>query len=442
MTRARAAGARALGLLLVACGVAALWVAVVGGLGALLPAQRLLWPFVAAALAAAFVLPLVPRLDRAVARARGQRSGDPHDALVAAAQRMAAGRLEEVLPVIADVLAEGTGAVRAAVWLAVGDRLVEASSSPADGPGRAVGSVAALLAEPDTDSLVPVLDGNDLRALLVVTKPAPITAADRRLLRDLAGGTALLLRVVALNTELADRVRRADELAEVLQASRQRLDSAREQERRRLVHELSYLTGERVAALRTELDAVRATLAGAGGDPAALRAAFGRARERLDDLLERFRSVARGVYPTLLRDLGPVAALDEVAADLPRPVRLPAGPVPRLAWELESGLYHLAASALRALAGVPGDDEVTVDLTARPGAALLVVEDPAPPLGAGELRALLADDTERVTALGGDVEVAPLRSETGLVVRARVPDRVEPVVESELADRVARPVVR
>jgi signal transduction histidine kinase len=298
------------------------------------------------------------------------------------------------------------------------------------------------LAEPDTDSLVPVLDGNDLRALLVVTKPAPITAADRRLLRDLAGGTALLLRVVALNTELADRVRRADELAEVLQASRQRLDSAREQERRRLVHELSYLTGERVAALRTELDAVRATLAGAGGDPAALRAAFGRARERLDDLLERFRSVARGVYPTLLRDLGPVAALDEVAADLPRPVRLPAGPVPRLAWELESGLYHLAASALRALAGVPGDDEVTVDLTARPGAALLVVEDPAPPLGAGELRALLADDTERVTALGGDVEVAPLRSETGLVVRARVPDRVEPVVESELADRVARPVVR
>ena len=37
----------------------------------------------------------------------------------------------------------------------------------------------------------------------------------------------------------------------------------------------------------------------------------------LDELLDRFRVIARGVYPAVLRDQGPAAALDEVIADLP-----------------------------------------------------------------------------------------------------------------------------
>ena len=108
-----------------------------------------------------------------------------------------------------------------------------------------------LLARPDTDHVVPVLDGTVLRAALAIGKPgAAITPADQLLIQDVAHGAGLLLRGVAQNAELADRVRRADDLATELQASRQRLARAREVERRRLVMELGHATTDRLAGLR------------------------------------------------------------------------------------------------------------------------------------------------------------------------------------------------
>jgi hypothetical protein len=74
---------------------------------------------------------------------------------------------------------------------------------------------------------------------------------------------------------------------------------------------------------------------------------------------------------------------------------------------------------------------------------LLEVGDPAPPVDAERLRTLLADDAERVAALGGEVEVAVPGSGgdegpavRGLVVRAWVPDRIEPLVLDDVADGV------
>ena len=78
---------------------------------------------------------------------------------------------------------------------------------------------------------------------------------------DVAHGAALLLRGVALNAELADRVRRADDLATELQASRQRLARAREVERRRLVMELGNATTDRLAGLRDAVSSGRDGLA-------------------------------------------------------------------------------------------------------------------------------------------------------------------------------------
>ncbi len=71
----------------------------------------------------------------------------------------------------------------------------------------------------------------------------------------------------------------------------------------------------------------------------------------LDELLDRFRVIARGVYPAVLRDQGPAAALDEVAADLPRSVRLTGDLGGRLDWEIESGIYYVVAAAMGVLAG-------------------------------------------------------------------------------------------
>jgi hypothetical protein len=212
MTRARAIVHGALGLLLGACVVAAILVAVIDGVGSRIRSGQPALPFLAAAVAAATLAPMLPRLSSTAGRLRSRRRGDPYAALAKAAQQMRVGRLEDVLPGFAEVLAEGTAAARAAVWLPVGERIVEAASSPADGVAREVSSLAELLAEPDTDSVVPVLDGGALRAALVITKSAAVTVADRQLLRDLATDAALLLRVVALTVALKERVRQTDDL--------------------------------------------------------------------------------------------------------------------------------------------------------------------------------------------------------------------------------------
>lgn len=441
--------------LLVTGGVAAVLLAVVLGGRVVTDSRqlRLALPFLGVGLAAVGLFLVWPVLERTVARVAGERLASPYSALAEAARRIQAGSLDQVLPGLAQVLAEGTGAVRAAVWLVVGDRLVEAVHHPPDTggaspPGRTVRALADLLVDPEVDAVVPVLDAGVLRAALTITKPGSITVADRDLLHDVANGAALPLRVVALNAELSERVRRAAELAEELRASRRRLASARDAARRRLLAELAHATDDRLAALRTQLAATRARLADAPDDVAPVRDALADARVRLDELLDRFRTVARGVYPSVLRDHGPAAALDEVVADLPRPVRLHAHLASRAAWELESGLYYAAASALRELAGRPAERELSLRLEECRGQISVVLDDPAPPVAAERLEAVLADDADRLVALGGGLRVAapgedgaaPPDSRGGsrpVVVRAWVPDRVEPVVEGMLEVEVA-----
>ena len=137
------------------------------------------------------------------------------------------------------------------------------------------------------------------------------------------------------------------------------------------------------------------------------------------------------MYPAVLRDQGPAAALDEVAADLPRPVRLSGGLGGRLDWEIESGLYYVAAAAMNALAGRPGDGELLVHLERADGRVGVRIEDPAPTDTAEQLRSALADDVERLAALGGDLDMAVPGSAPGaLALRAWLPDRLDPVVES------------
>lgn len=427
----RTIAARLLRLLLVGGVVAAVFVLVVGGLGALLraPEAAVLLPFAAAALATAGLGPVLARVDRWLQHRTHHPRRTPYSVLAQAAARIQAGSLDEALPGLAQVLAEGTGARRAAVWLAVEGRLACAAAFPPDAGPAAVDNLAVLLARADTDHAVPVLDGAQLRAVLTIGKPgAGITPADQRLMQDVANGAGSLLRTVQGGAELAARVRRAAELAAELERSRERLSHARDVERRRLVAELSHATTDRLAALRAELAAVAAGIAGPAEPAAAVHEALDRAQVGLDELLERFRSIARGVYPAVLRAQGPLEALEELAADLPRSVRLRGALTGRLDWEVESGVYHVAAAALRHLGSGPADRELRAHLEHAEGRLRVRIEDPAPSAAAEELRAALAIDVERLAALGGELAISSDAS--GLVLHAWLPDRVEPLVEA------------
>lgn len=433
---ARTTRTRAARSVLVVAGVAVVLAAVVEGARAAgVAAPAALLSFAAAAVAAAGLQALLPRFLPDLASREGATR---YAALAEAARRGQSGSLDQALPGLARVVAEGTGAFRAAVWLAVGPRLVTAAVHPPEpGSGEdSVADLATLLARADTDSAVPVLDGTVLRAVLAIRKPSAVSAADRQLMQDVASGAALVLRVAALNAELAERVQRAAALAEELHGSRHRLASARDSERRRLVAELAHATGDRLEDLRAEVAAARVALDDDAAGPDAARPRLTRARERLDELLERFRAVARGVYPAVLRDQGPAAALDEVLADLPRPVRTSGGTADRLPWELESGIYYVAATAVRALAGRAADTALLVALEHAAGRIELRVEDPAPPVPAARLVELLADDADRLAALGGGMELE-VAAAGGLVLHAWLPDRVEPVVVVTAGTEVA-----
>ncbi len=425
----RTLAVRPLRLLLVAAAVAVVFVVVIGGLSTVLKPGEIavLLPFAAATLAVGLLGPVRGVVDRLLRRVAHDTRTSPYSALAETAARIRAGSLEQALPELARVLAEGTGAHRAVLWLAVRDRLVSGAAYPpaADATPVSVDNLAVLLAGPDTDHVVPVLDGSVLRAALAIGKPGrPITPDDQRLMQDVANGAGMLLRGVALNAELAERVRRADELAGQLAASRQRLTQAREVERRRLVGELSGVTADRLSALRSEL--VNADEWLADDDAEEAQASLRQARTDLDELLERFRVIARGVYPAVLRDHGPLGALDEVIADLPRNVRLSGDLAGRLAWEIESGIYYLAASALRQL-GTRAGQPLRVHLEHADGLLSVRIDDPDPPTSAEQIRDGLADDVDRLTALGGDLELTE-RPGGAVVLRAWLPDQLAPTV--------------
>ena len=146
----RALVARLLRLLLVAGWTGAVFLVLVVAVdGVAGQGQRLLLPFVAAGVAAAGMVAARRPIDRLVRGVTHHRLTTPYSVLAETTARVGAGSLEEALPGLAQVIAEGTGAQRAVVWLAVDDRLVETAAYPVDGlPAAAADNLAVLLARP------------------------------------------------------------------------------------------------------------------------------------------------------------------------------------------------------------------------------------------------------------------------------------------------------
>jgi signal transduction histidine kinase len=292
---------------------------------------------------------------------------------------------------------------------------------------------------PDTDYLVPLLDGPVLRAVLAISKPGGrVTRADQRLVQDVANGAGMLLRDAQLNAELERRVLQASELAAELSASRAQLAQVRDIERHRLVTELGNATIGLLATFQADLDEAKWAIDedNPEPDPKLAAEAARRARLHLKELLDKFRRIARGVYPTVLRDQGPTAALDELARDLPRVVLLTGKPARRLAWEVESSLYFLVASAMSYLAGEAAQTALRVELTYDDQQLRALVEDSTPIIKLTELRERLAHDSVRLTALGGDITFEQ-NGVGALALRAWVPDALQPQVGPPQPDRPA-----
>ena len=164
----------------------------------------------------------------------------------------------------------------------------------------------------------PALHGGSVLALVVVERPVdglPFTTADDRALAEVARRLAIVLRNrsldEALQATLAD-LRRANA---DLQASRRRLVTTADAERKRIERDLHDGAQQHLVALAVGIRLVRDALSSAAA-PADL--------ELLDELdrgvresIASLRDLAHGIYPPLLRDSGLGEALRAAAKRSP-----------------------------------------------------------------------------------------------------------------------------
>ncbi|MGW5649093.1 hypothetical protein ACWEV3_42845 [Saccharopolyspora sp. NPDC003752] len=277
---------------------------------------------------------------------------------------------------------------------------------------------------PDEAAREPVRGGG----LLLVAGTRRWGAKEQAAIRETAGWLGVTAEVDRLRADRDRAEARARGLRAEVTAARERLAQVRDLERRRLVRAITTTTQQ-------DLDGVRRRLRGLGelmAEDAALPqlAELGTA---VDEMLDNFRTVVRGVYPAMLPERGPRAALEELAATLPHPVRFDGELGRRVGWEVESGFYHAVASVLNLLAGkgISPDPAVAVEF-GRDDALRARVTATAGQLSTRDLRAALDHDAGRLAVLGGAMECAVSGGEA--VVTVRLADRVTPTATPPRAE--------
>jgi signal transduction histidine kinase len=217
-----------------------------------------------------------------------------------------------------------------------------------------------------------------------------------------------------------------NEMAAELQAGRERLVSAREEERRRLRRDLHDGLGPALAALVMQLELADDL---AGRDPDAARALIGQLKAQTQDAIGDIRRLVYELRPPSLDELGLVGAIRENATRLTaaganghRPELFLDAPaeLPHLPAAVEVAAYRIAQEALTNLVRHAHARHCTIRLAMNGALELEVSDDGA---GLGRDRGVgvgLASMRERAAELGGNCTIE--QGETGgTIVRARLP---------------------
>jgi len=329
---------------------------------------------------------------------------------------------DDLLPRMARILGEGTGAKEARVWLKVGSSLRSDVAWPNDG-----GSLTAPLSDggipevADASLLVLVHHRGELLGALSLTKPAGerLTPAEEHLARDLASGAGLVLRNVRLTGELLARL-------EDLRASRQRIVAAQDEERRRLERNIHDGAQQQLVALAVKLRLAKQFLA---KDPERADRTLEEVERETTEALGDLRDLARGIYPPLLADQGLVAALSAQARRAAVPVQIEAEGIARYAQDQEAAVYFCVLEALQNVAKYADASKAVIRLREGDGGITFEVADDGSGFDATKTSygTGLQGMADRLSALGGELEV---RSAVGVgtTIGGRLPMRsLEPV---------------
>jgi len=391
--------------------ITSVYVAIVVGVGALVGSRAdPVLSAVAAAVVALAIQPVRRRAQRLADRLVYGKRASPYEVLSEFSERMASTyATEDILPRMARILAEGTGA-DAEVWLRVGGDLLRAAASAADPePAAPLRSVGTGLPDFGGARAAAVIHRGELLGALVVRRKAgdPLTPTEEKLLADLASQAALVIRNVRL--------------VEDLRASRQRIVAAQDEERRKIERNLHDGAQQQLVSLAVKLGLLERTI---GSDDERARAMAGELRVDAGDALDELRDLARGIYPPLLADKGLGAAMEAQARKASVPVEVATNGIHRYPPEVEATVYFCCLEALNNVSKYARARNVRLDLREIPEGVMFEVVDDGngfDPTTTGYGTGLqgMAD---RLDALGGRLEVRSAPGE-GTTVAGRVPAR-------------------
>ena len=203
-----------------------------------------------------------------------------------------------------------------------------------------------------------------------------------------------------------------------LQASRQRLVTAADAERRRIERNLHDGAQQHLVTLALQLSLIQRRIR---DDPGYAEQLVASASDELAQSLAELRELARGIHPAALEQ-GLEPALEALVLRSPVAAELIVEPGPRLSRPVEFAAYFVASEALANVAKYADASAVVVRLS-RTAAAAAIVEiaddgvGGADPAGGSGLRGL----ADRVEALGGRLAVSSPPG-GGTVVSAELPD--------------------
>ena len=398
--------------------ITAVYVGIVVGVGTLIGSggqPNLVLSIIATATVAVAFHPVRERLQKVANRLVYGKRATPYEVLSQFSERVAETyAADEALPRMARILAEGTGAERAQVWLRSGDAIRLAASWPeADGATRAREPVSVegqLMPDLGGQQAVPVRHHGELLGALTVTKRQgeSLTPIEQKLVDDLAHQAGLVLKNVGLTAELLARL-------EDLRASRQRLVAAQDDERRRLERNLHDGAQQSLIAIKVKLGLAEMLV---GKDAARARQLLAELKADTDTTLDTLRDLARGIYPPLLADRGLAVALEAQARRATVPVEVIADAVGRYPQEVEAAVYFCVLEALQNIQKYAEAGRATVRLSERGGIAIFEIEDDGQGFDPATARrgAGMTNMADRLDAVGGGLEVD---SKPGAGVRLR-----------------------
>jgi signal transduction histidine kinase len=383
---------------LLAAFITVVYAGIVGGIGGIVGSKSSTsLSFVAAAALAVLFQPARDRARRVADRLVYGGRATPYEVLSEFFGRVGeAYAADDVLPRMAQVLAAGTGAEAAAVWLRVGAELRPAAVWP-------VGASAP------PDDRVEVTHQTETLGELSVRMPAsdPMNPAKRKLVEDLASQAGLVLRNVRLIEEL--------------RASRRRIVTAQDERAKALERNLHDGAQQQLVALAVKLRLLEQL---APRDAAKTAEMASQLQAEATEALENLRDLARGIYPPLLADKGLAEALDAQARKASIPVTVDSHGVGRYPREIESALYFCCLEALQNVAKYAHATHAEIRLSESADELTFTVIDDGDGFDPSSTRrgSGLQGMADRLDAVGGTLEVGS-NPGMGTTVTGRIPPR-------------------